>query len=434
MAVAYTNVKGVFAHYMIGSISSSQRAVDDVTQAQAMGIDAFALNVQFPSAPWALSTISALFAAAASSSNFKLFFSLDIAACPNPPDFSPLLRQYLTHPAYYRPSGRPLISTFHGGTQSPSTWSSLLSDLRSSTSTNPLFIPNFEDASPFGSTYPSSLLSSFPVDGVLGWETAWPLAYAPPSQNAQADASNLATAHAASKYYAQPVSTYQFKHIDNNQNWFRRGSSELINGMRRALSLQPDFVELLTWNDGGEGHWFGNVWPEGITGPMVDMIRGFEHRAWQVVLAPFIGALKAGAADEGQIFPPSGRTIAGAFWYRPLMKTANCWTDAQGMGKPSGWEDAEDVVSVAVMLAANVKPGSVLIKVWSGSTLVIKMAGRPGLNVLDVAANYGTQTVQVVANPSGQVLAQGVGSIQVTGDIGQLGGLCNYNYHVVEIA
>jgi len=409
------------------------RAVDDITQASAMGIDAFALNVQAPDASWCQSALTHLFNAA-SSTNFKLFLSLDMAVRGNPSDFFPMLQQYLNHPSYYRHNSRPLLSTFHGAANMArpnSVWQDFLTQIRSSTSTNPLFLPNFEDWSGFGGAYTPQFFSAYPsVDGVLAWETAWPFPSAPDSMTTN-DEANLAAAHAAQKLYVLPVSPYQFKHLSPDQNWFRPGGMSLIHGLRRALSLRPDFVELVTWNDAGEGHWIGNIWREGITQGMADLIAGFEHGAWRGVVAMFVAAIRNGVSDEGGVVPLGGRTVQGAFWYRPLKKDSHCWN---WLGKPRGWEGAEDAVNVAVALRGDVRPGSVQIKVWSGGALVATLTGRSGMNVYQVAYREGQQKVQVVTFPGGQVLAEGTGPMEVTWDIGRLGGQCNFNYQVVDLS
>ena len=51
-------------------------------------------------------------------SNFKLFFSFDMAVLDQPSTFLPLFRQYQGSSAYYRHDGRPFVSTFNGGAKS----------------------------------------------------------------------------------------------------------------------------------------------------------------------------------------------------------------------------------------------------------------------------------------------------------------------------
>ncbi|KAK3896532.1 hypothetical protein C8A05DRAFT_39932, partial [Staphylotrichum tortipilum] len=62
---ANATVQGVFAHYMVGGLASLDCALADISGAQSLGLDAFALNIQQPNADWARASLSLLFAAAA---------------------------------------------------------------------------------------------------------------------------------------------------------------------------------------------------------------------------------------------------------------------------------------------------------------------------------------------------------------------------------
>ena len=82
----------------------------DVTQAQSMGIDAFALNI-ISLEPWATNTIEWLFEAARPT-NFRLFFSFDMLHFKHPRDFFPLLRKYIGHESYYNFEGKGVVSEY----------------------------------------------------------------------------------------------------------------------------------------------------------------------------------------------------------------------------------------------------------------------------------------------------------------------------------
>jgi glucan endo-1,3-alpha-glucosidase len=61
------------------------------------------------------------------------------------------------------------------------------------------------------------------------------------------------------------MSSLQYKHLAKFGNWYRAGGSNFHLRMHQILDLQPDFVEVLTWNDGGESHYIGNLWPSAST-------------------------------------------------------------------------------------------------------------------------------------------------------------------------
>ncbi|KAJ4289905.1 hypothetical protein N0V88_006700 [Collariella sp. IMI 366227] len=232
---AHAAVQGVFAHYMVGGMSSIDQALADVTQAKSLGLDAFALNIQQPDADWTRSSLSFLFNAA-STVGFKLFFSMDTATIPSPSACRALFSQYASHPAYYQFSSRPFLSTFRGGADKlfPHEWATF--------SPKPYFVPAFDDhPSLQGGVYPPTIFDAFPhLDGVMAWETAWP--------------------------FPNNTNFGPSKHHPAWGNWFRPGGLNFAEGFLRALEVQPDFVELLTWNDAGEGHYFGNVWWEAMNG------------------------------------------------------------------------------------------------------------------------------------------------------------------------
>lgn len=83
-------------------------AVTDVTQAKAMGFDAFALNI-ISTEQWSTASIGFLFQAAAAI-GFHLFFSFDMLHFTSPSQFFPLLQQYASSPAYYKYNNLPFVS------------------------------------------------------------------------------------------------------------------------------------------------------------------------------------------------------------------------------------------------------------------------------------------------------------------------------------
>ncbi|KAI0720253.1 glycoside hydrolase [Cerioporus squamosus] len=409
------DLKGVFAHYLVGSMGGSDEAVKDVQDAKALGLDAFALNVQDASASWSTSAIQLLFDAAAAN-DFKLFFSFDMAS----------------NPAYYYHDNRPFVSTFDGGAKSfgassPNAgWQSQFKDALASSGINPFFVPDFDDYG--GATYDATFFSNYPVvDGVLSWEAAWPQESEGTANVSSAkDQVAIQAAHAAGKVYMMPLSSLQFKHIDGGQNWYRRGELNLPERIAQVLELQPDFVEIITWNDSGESHYIGNCWPEAIAGaPAIQAYsNGFDHTAWQAVLAPFITAYKNGKTSITDVTPFGA--FAGAFWYRTLLRSASCSGDS--LGKPSGFENAEDLINIAVLLPANTS--GVKMNVYSGGNLVSTLPTTAGLNIAAVDIKTGAQKVELV-NSAGQIIGAGSSTVDVAADTS---GVCNFNYQVVHIA
>ncbi|KAK4184087.1 glycoside hydrolase [Podospora australis] len=424
MGTAHAAVQGVFAHYMVGGMSNKSQAHLDISSAQSLGLDAFALNIQNPSAPWTKTTLQFLFSTAAEL-GFKLFFVADMAVISSPKDFLPLYRQYATnHSAYYHFAGKPFLSTFSGGHHPPSSWGRLVP--------TPFFVPNFREES-YSASFFSARDDGTQIDGIASWETAWPWSGPDNSSlvSSDIDTDNLKMARAKGKVYMMPVSTFQSKHSPEHGNWFRRGGTNLVLRMEQALELKPDFVQLLSWNDAGEGHYFGNIWPESLGGSELarELVEWYEHTAWQVLLRPFVKALKDGTREnitEG--------TVKGAFWYRPLLKNVTfVGRDKYGLEPPDNWEDAEDAVNIGLLVGG--LDEKVKIRVWSGGDLIKEIEAREGMSAYQVdGIRKGVQVVQVVSNDGRRVMAEGRGLVGVTDDITDLNGVWNFNYQVVEIA
>ena len=127
--------------------------------------------------------------------------------------------------------------------------------------------------------------------------------------------------------------------------------------------------------------------------------------------------------------PVGAGKVQGGFWYRPLLKGAECGVDRLGLGKPSGWEDAEDAVNVMVAVGKGVQ--SVRVRVWSGGRLMAVFLAEEGMNWYQAPMRKGEQTVEVMID--GNIIAQGVGKIGVTDQVADLGGVCTFNYQVAEL-
>lgn len=85
------------------------QALTDITQAKAMGLDAFALNI-ISLEYWSTQAVQFLFDAAAQI-GFQLFFSFDMTHFTLPAQFFPLLLLWTTSAQYYHFNGLPFVST-----------------------------------------------------------------------------------------------------------------------------------------------------------------------------------------------------------------------------------------------------------------------------------------------------------------------------------
>jgi len=166
VALAHLVVAGdVFVHYMGQSLNAAS-AVEDVTKAVAMGVDAFALNIGQPEPSWSVESTQRLFDAA-KGTRLKIFFSLDLYATPDPARFRDTINTYTKHPNYYTagPSNLPMLSTFSNGNGwTAKSWN----DFRNSLNSKTYFLPMF-DQLPNYYTNPDAFWASWntAIDGVF---------------------------------------------------------------------------------------------------------------------------------------------------------------------------------------------------------------------------------------------------------------------------
>lgn len=193
--------------------------------------------------------------------------------------------------------------------------------------------------------------------------------------------------------------------------------------MGQVLKLQPDFVEVITWNDAGESHYVGNFWDEQIAGSDIGAYtKGYDHKGWLQVLTPFIKAYKGGAKGLPDISPPSDKPV-GSLWYRTLLTSASCFSSIKNH------EMAVDTVNFAVILPSD----DYQIKVYSNNKVIKTVDGKKGLNydgVPGLAAGSG-QKIEVV-DKSGNVVSSATGTKDVLTE--KSGDVCNLNFEVVGLS
>jgi glucan endo-1,3-alpha-glucosidase len=215
----------------------------------------------------------------------------------------------------------------------------------------------------------------------------------------------------------------QFKDLDGSF-WYRIGEMNFGQRLEQILSDQPDFVEVITWNDAGESHYVGNSWPEPIDGTDIpDYTDGMDHKGWLNVIGPAITALKAGATTSADIVPTGDAEVTGAFWYRPILTTTACPN-----GKPDGADNAQDAVNYAVLVAAN--STGLAINISSGGSQIASESLSPGLNTNSIPSLVAGDVQVDIVDVSGSSVSSTTGPQPVNGDSADL---CNYNYYVQGI-
>ncbi|KAF7557835.1 hypothetical protein G7Z17_g353 [Cylindrodendrum hubeiense] len=411
-----TTNKPVFAHYMVGGVLT-EHCRQDIVDAQSLGIDAFAINYD-QYAWWSNNTVNYLFDHA-DELGFKIFFSFDMSGdyFATPSEYSQFLGDYIARDSYYTYNDVPLVSTFGGESVTTDEWK----DLRSAVG-DILIVPSFYQTPPSATFFDEYS----ELDGIFNWNS-WPQiaegkVYVPTAE----DKTFQSAAQSSGKLFMMGVSPLQFKHMNTDNNWYRRGERNLEYRLGQVLSLQPDMIELQTWNDAGESHYMGNFWPEVITGDAIPAYTdGYNHTGYWEILPSFIQAWKRGDTTTANMVPTNGATAQGVFWHHTLLTTADCSSDQ--IGKPAGIENASNAVQGIIL----VKEGQtgLTVSVWSGSTLLGTKKLVAGFNrFVFTKMTTGTVTAQVLNGEDVVVGASGPLAVVDTASV------CNYNFQVVALS
>ncbi|PYI22706.1 hypothetical protein BO99DRAFT_429649 [Aspergillus violaceofuscus CBS 115571] len=434
--------RAVFAHYMVGTVTQ-EHAQKDIDDAKALGFDGFALNIGDATQDFVSDTLSYMFPYA-ESVGFKLYVSMDVYAsgdacykrktsCNGPFDYQWVWDRYKGSSAYCQIDGKALISTFSSGGFHNTNWTKWKNDLAN----DMFFMPDFDETDGYYEAadawwdYWGDV-----VDGIFSWETSWPERKGFGGLTAgdvSVDVLPMAGAHNRSKPYMMGLSPLQYKNA-YGANVYRQGDLNLVKRMDNILNMdpQPDYVQFITWNDGPESHYIGNLWTEqnNDTQPWFYANQEFwPHTAWQPLVASFIEAYKNGKKST-EMAPPTGQ-VAGAMWYKTiLVDSVDCGYESAGQyyEKPDGFTAGVDDVWWSVILSPDAGTGW---KVKISGEVDHEGALHAGLNWGNSANKVsGAQLLQVI-NPSGEVVMSATGGLCV--DTGCPNLIYNSNYQVIPL-
>ncbi|KAI3124048.1 CAZyme family GH71 [Penicillium roqueforti] len=216
----------------------------DIQAAKDAHLDAFALNMAVDSR---IGQILPTAFEVASDLKFSLFFSFDYAGngAWKADDVAALLEEYTASTSYYLHNGQYLVSTFEGPNQAED-WIDLKQKY------NAFFIP---DWSSIGAK-PALQLGGGVADGLFSW-AAWP--WGPQDIDTYTDASYYQYLNGSgTKPYMMAVSPWFFTNLPGyDKNWLWRGDDLWYDRWVEVLYNQPEFVQIISWNDYGESHYIG---------------------------------------------------------------------------------------------------------------------------------------------------------------------------------
>jgi glucan endo-1,3-alpha-glucosidase len=221
---------------------------------------------------------------------------------------------------------------------------------------------------------------------VLDCAFSW-AAWASDNQYKTLDEDNIYTqgAQRNGKQYMAPISPWFFTHF-SYKNWIYKSEALFTQRWEQLIALQPEFIEIITWNDYGESHYVGPIDGAFPAGSDVWTV-GYDHTAWLDLASYYIKAYKAGsypAVTQDQVF----------YWYRTHSKYANM---NDGIPRPNNADWAEDNVVIHALLTSSAE---IQVQIGGASTTLYPNAGR---NTFQVP--FGEGNVVITLRRNGQTLA-----------------------------
>ncbi|KAJ6095840.1 hypothetical protein N7486_006586 [Penicillium sp. IBT 16267x] len=291
---AQATTKAVFAHFMMAN-TEQYEILDwkqDISLAQKAHIDAFALNMAYGTPEMERSTADAF--ATAEDLGFLLFFSFDYAGNGSWPQDQIVnyLQKYAPSSAYYTYKGKPFVSTFEGP-ESAEDWVAIKNK------TDCFFVPDWSSVEPTSALQ----LGGGVVDGLFSW-AAWPTKSE--RMTTYVDASYLDSLKKTGKPYMMPASPWFYTNMPGyNKNWAVQGDDLWYNRWVEINFLEPEWVEIISWNDYGESHYIGPLNDKGYgvftSGKApYNYARGMPHDGWRLHLPFVIDLYRTGTASMTQ--------------------------------------------------------------------------------------------------------------------------------------
>jgi len=294
------NHRMVFAHYLLtnqdyqGDTDATQEAKiaayeKEIRQAQAAGIDGFALNAGgWLRQPRYIRYAAQMFEADVRlKSNFKLMFSADMCCGNTADDVEDMVRRFANNPryskVYFKHDGKFVLTTFSGDKMGTSFWQRVKSDLATganwSTATEPtalapvrgmpregpmhvFLVPAFfwGGELPNKSSIELGLAEwSSTVDGVFYWGIAGIPGSGGGLDQISSSENYASVVHGGGKVYIAPV-CLQFWGANSDRYYEYGGAAGMRKMWMDAINVShPDWVEIISWNDFIEGSYVSPI-------------------------------------------------------------------------------------------------------------------------------------------------------------------------------
>jgi glucan endo-1,3-alpha-glucosidase len=299
----------VFAHYMVCYSDygqSLQGFQQDITNAQAAGIDGFALDVGEWNGPdtYYKADVELMYEAAESlGTGFKLFFSVDMA---NTNDIVQMISTYASRTNSFYYNNALVVSSFCGN----GFWwtNGVIQPLQSLGVSNVFFIPFF----PTENAWPSvagvnALLTKYSfVSGLFEFGVGLPTditnmdsSYGQACQNA----GKLFMAGCSPSYWGNSQTATGRTYFES------QGGEGTISQWNWIIQNQPDWVEIPTWNDFNEGTYISPLFNPEQYESQVTTPHRYCHAGYLELMKRYISWYKSGQ-------PPPLSQDAVFYFYR----------------------------------------------------------------------------------------------------------------------
>ncbi|KAG7006432.1 hypothetical protein G7Y79_00014g036070 [Physcia stellaris] len=375
-AIAQRSSSGplVFAHYMLIEQPLNGNYTNDITLAKGAGIDAFAINYGGWNANFdQQSSYLSKFYTQAATLDFKVFLSFDLTSVTSSSMLVDLYNTYSKHSAQLLVDGKPMLSTFQ--TTDPAwNWQS---DVLAHLDPKPLFIPGTLSADAAWAYNHSSAYA----DGVFPWlHTSLTT-----TQEHATDAAFAGNRTATGKKWIAPVAPWFFKRFSADMNWANKQDDGIwIHKWLHLLQLQPDFIEIVTWNDWGEASYIGPSNPAGADAKdnMGCYWSYYDHSAFLKMTKVFARAFKA---RQTAVQVQKGEEDVFMF-YRTQPALTN------GVDKTLPLPDYADSMHDAVFVVSFLN-ASATVTLDSGLNAPVSYVAGPGVGKKAILWSLGNQTL-----------------------------------------
>ncbi|XHF99131.1 hypothetical protein AWENTII_002640 [Aspergillus wentii] len=405
---AQSEPKSVFAHFIVGNAAAMtvEQWEWDIIEAQRAHIDGFALNIAQQDS-YTQDVLDKAYFAAEKLGNFSLFLSFDyLSGGPWPTDrVVTLINTYKNLPAQFHYKGKPLVSTFEGAGNTGD-WAYIKE------ATGCIFIPCWTSLGPAG------VASIDAVDGAFSWD-AWPTG----AEDKDATSDEAWIKALAGKPYMMPVSPWFYTNLPQwGKNWLWRGDDLWHYRWQQIMDLQPDLVQIISWNDYGEAHYIGPIREAGIPDGAARYVDNRSHDAWRALLPHYINAYRTKDTVSVNSIPGAVAPMYNpkypisfeekiTYWYRLNPSDSGSADGTTGNNPSMGQtpmapgEISQDRIFVTALV---MEPSDVYVQIGENYPTVLQ-ASSAGINHFSIPFNEQTGSVWLAIVRNGWVAVETVG-------------------------